>query len=671
MLSSAFSQTLRQSLHGIPLHTVFFILFLFALPLSIRDVLAVFSPDGSFNEYLDVSVYLSDLLLLATLLVFILENKQSILSIGYWRRMFHVEQLLLPIFIPFLLILWSGLSILWSENTTLALATFFYLVLSYILYLYVILCNVPRGTNGQKPSECSTWNNPAIENTEMFHVEHSVTSNSDVPRGTFLTFILGCFGKCSTWNIVQVIPAVIIISAVFQSIVVILQFISQKSIGLSVLKESIFSVYDPGVAKIIINGDVFIRAYGLFPHPNILGGFLAISLLVTMAYPLMFRNTMFHVEHPGIGNQNVPRGTISHILRRLIYKCSTWNIAKINSIKMFHVEHILHNWLYYQTKRAKRKFTFVSLPTGRQASRSAGKIGFNTRYKAIIFIQLLALFLSFSKSAILAFIIGLIWLVFGVRKMFHVEHLTTDIPNVPRGTLKGAVLDYINKCSTWNNFKLTTCGLVKKMFHVEHLVIAFVVIITGVFVFSLNLKLFIAQPAAERLFYMQSLASVSSTYSFEGLGIGQFVFDMQRFFDEKLLSWQFQPIHNVFLLIFSELGIVGLGLFTWFLIYVFLKNNEIVPRGTLWSGQGRCSTWNILATGHPVDETMFHVEQSEDIQARRSNRNEKIIAAFLFRSLLVVVIVIMCFDHYFWDIRQGQLLLWIILALAVSRKRYC
>ena len=590
----AFFQALRQSFYGIPLHTVFFVLFLFALPLSIRDVLAIFSPDGSFNEYLDVSVYLSDLLLLVAISVFILENKQSILSIGYWRRMFHVEQLLLPIFIPFLLILWAGLSILWSESTTLALAAYFHLVLSYVLYLYIILCNVPRGTSRQKPSECSTWNNFATENTEMFHVEHLTIDIQNVPRGTLFTSMFGCFSKCSTWNIARMISAAVIISAVFQSIVAIFQFISQKSIGLSIFRESVFSVYDLGVAKIVINGDVFIRAYGLFSHPNILGGFLTVSLLITMAYPLIFRKTMFHVEH------------------------------------------MVYNWLY----------------------------------KAIIFIQLLALFLSFSKSAILAFIIGLLWFVFGVRKLFHVEHSTDDLQNVPRGTMKDVVLDCINNCSTWNNFKLTTCGLVKKMFHVEHLIVIIGVALAIFSIFSVNLKFFIVQPMTERLFYMQSLAGLSSAYFFEGLGIGQFVFDMQQFFDERLLSWQLQPIHNVFLLIFSELGIVGLGLFGLFLMYVFLKNNENVPRGTFWFGQGRCSTWNISAADRTVDEKMFHVEQSADIHASRySNRSVKMIAALLSRSLLMVAVIIMCLDHYFWDIRPGQLLLWIVLALAVSRKR--
>ena len=52
--------------------------------------------------------------------------------------------------------------------------------------------------------------------------------------------------------------------------------------GLLWLKESIISPNIPGVAKLIFNGHVYIRSYGLFPHPNILGGFLVFSIISTL-----------------------------------------------------------------------------------------------------------------------------------------------------------------------------------------------------------------------------------------------------------------------------------------------------------------------------------------------------------------------------------------------------
>src|SRR3990172_2239052 len=147
----------------------------------------------------------------------------------------------------------------------------------------------------------------------MFHVEHWNNNVQNVPRGTFISKLLGYFSQCSTWNILQITLTIAIISGFFQSIVAILQFISQKSLGLTILGESIFNAHDPGIAKIVINGDVFIRSYGFFPHPNILGGFLALSLLITMVYPLIFKSKMFHVEQSD-NIPNVPRGTFYECL---------------------------------------------------------------------------------------------------------------------------------------------------------------------------------------------------------------------------------------------------------------------------------------------------------------------------------------------------------------------
>ena len=220
--------------------------------------------------------------------------------------------------------------------------------------------------------------------------------------------------------------------------------------------------------------------------------------------------------------------------------------------------------------------------------------------------------------------------------------------------------------------------MTQKMFHVEHLIIISGIFLLGILLFSFNLRFFFIQPSTERLFYMQSIGHLYQGYFFGGLGIGQYVFMMQQFFDEKLLLWQFQPIHNVFLLIFSEVGIVGFGLFLWFFVYSVLRNNKYVPRGTSRSKPEKCSTWNICEKS----DTMFHVEHLPHFVLKEKNlETDEEVAGFeivprgtilrcLCRSLLVVVGIIMLFDHYFWDIQQGQLLLWIIFALAVSSKRY-
>jgi O-antigen ligase len=105
---------------------------------------------------------------------------------------------------------------------------------------------------------------------------------------------------------------------------------------------------------------------------------------------------------------------------------------------------------------------------------------------------------------------------------------------------------------------------------------------------------------------------------------------MQNYFNEKLLSWQFQPIHSLFLLILIETGVVGFGL--WILFFMMLVRilfRKNVPRGT---------------------------------------QKERAVTTLIVSTSLFMVIVSF-FDHYFWDIQQGQLLLWLLFGVFASKMK--
>jgi hypothetical protein len=73
--------------------------------------------------------------------------------------------------------------------------------------------------------------------------------------------------------------AIIFISlGVMQSLIAIYQFYLQKSVGLYFLGESHLDPNTLGIAKIVSHGTKLIRAYGTFPHPNLLSAFLVIAL---------------------------------------------------------------------------------------------------------------------------------------------------------------------------------------------------------------------------------------------------------------------------------------------------------------------------------------------------------------------------------------------------------
>ena len=67
----------------------------------------------------------------------------------------------------------------------------------------------------------------------------------------------------------------------FQSLVGFFQFVFHKSLGLYFLGESFLSPLNGELARVFIGGGRLLRAYGTFPHPNILAAFLVLSLLST------------------------------------------------------------------------------------------------------------------------------------------------------------------------------------------------------------------------------------------------------------------------------------------------------------------------------------------------------------------------------------------------------
>jgi O-antigen ligase len=97
---------------------------------------------------------------------------------------------------------------------------------------------------------------------------------------------------------------------------------------------------------------------------------------------------------------------------------------------------------------------------------------------------------------------------------------------------------------------------------------------------------------------------------------------------EKRPSWFYQPAHNTFLLVWAEMGIVGLILFVAILIILIRS----------------CYVLCIMC-----------YENSNIL-----NVNEGVIKL----SLLLCLIILMLPDHYFWSLHFGILLFWFVIGLA-------
>ncbi len=74
------------------------------------------------------------------------------------------------------------------------------------------------------------------------------------------------------------------ILVIIQVGIALLQFTKGSSIGLSFLGESVFSSGMKGSNFIDISGNLYIRGYGTFPHPNILAGWLLMVMAILWRY---------------------------------------------------------------------------------------------------------------------------------------------------------------------------------------------------------------------------------------------------------------------------------------------------------------------------------------------------------------------------------------------------
>lgn len=81
----------------------------------------------------------------------------------------------------------------------------------------------------------------------------------------------------------------LVIAVIYESGLAILQFITNRSVGLWFLGEREFAVSDIEIAKFNFFGQVFLRPYATLPHPNLLAGFLVLSVPLLYLCKFSFR----------------------------------------------------------------------------------------------------------------------------------------------------------------------------------------------------------------------------------------------------------------------------------------------------------------------------------------------------------------------------------------------
>ena len=122
----------------------------------------------------------------------------------------------------------------------------------------------------------------------------------------------------------------------------------------------------------------------------------------------------------------------------------------------------------------------------------------------------------------------------------------------------------------------------------------------------------------ERILYIQQARQIIAGHWLLGVGMGNYTYQLAQSRPQSN-GWELQPVHNVFLLVWGELGLVGLLAFL-----------------------------SILAMAM--------------VLAIRNNR--------IFVGLVLVLIIVAFFDHYLWTQYFGVIWWWLILTYLVNSDRY-
>lgn len=322
----------------------------------------------------------------------------------------------------------------------------------------------------------------------------------------FLEFVF--FGFYTAQNIsklkLQNILLMFSIGTIFESFLAIVQYFNHGSINgiFYFFGERFFTSLTPGIANASLGGELFLRPYGTFPHPNVLAGYLLIGMMLILGRIMNQESGIMKT----IFILTLAIGTASLFLTLSRIAILLWLIIlSFYFIRKFMIPHFV---LQSRTSRGKHNSYFL------------------------IFLIVGFLFLG----------------------------LTT-----PLGT-------------RFTGLKLTDESIVQR----ENLI--------------------------------QSSTAMVKDHPLFGVGLNNFLINLPSYQTPHAPLFYLQPVHNIYLLILAQTGIVGLMFFVWFLIktYRFINYKSYIL------------------------------------------------------ILLTSVLTLGMFDHYFLTLQQGQLLFSFILGLCWS-----
>jgi len=481
-------------------------LLVFLLPLQTRWIIKAGELNGGYWEYGTISLYATDILLFVLLVLFIITifKKQIVTSYPFRRSESEASELRVTSFwwLIGLMELAILISIFFAPNKLLA-------VFSYIRFLLGV--------------------------------------------GLFWLVISAEYNKAKLiWSL--------IVGAVFHAGLGIWQFISQTSFSFKWLGIADHKAYELGTSVVeTLSSDGlwqrWLRAYGGLDHPNILGGFLAVVLLLLILMSL--------------------RGAT---------KSSDEAIP---------------------AKRANRD-CFASLATT-----------FNVFLFFCFIVLLTALFFTFSRGAWAGLIIGLLAIFFillwrkdgaGQKKLLEITGIGAIIILILFNLYGDLVLTRLSKD--------TRLEIKSNMERIES--------------------------------YKYAKEIIKKHWLF-GVGIGNYTLALKDEIKSDQPSYFYQPVHNTFLLIWSEAGIFGLIGFIGLICLIINYQLSII---------NKFSKFKI------IENCKLKIVNSE-----QEYRNKAVSKNFVLSlPILLTFIIMMLVDHWFFSIHFGVLFIWLVFGIILKEE---
>ncbi len=336
-------------------------------------------------------------------------------------------------------------------------------------------------------------------------IEHALYYVLKILEMGFVVFYIAKFVDLKK-DLVKVI-SILGLGSVFESILAIAQFFNKGSIGgvLYYLGERTFTSTTPGISNASIQGELVLRPYATFPHPNVLAGYLVVVMTLVL-------------------------------------------------------------------------FLFVMI------SKKQKTISYQLSVISYLILSTFALFLTLSRIAVLVWVLVLGFVL--VKKILS------------------------------SNVVIKQVGNMLTIF----IIIAFVFFTP---LFSRFLETSIReQSVVQRKELINASVEMVKEKPFTGVGLGNFIPTLVNISGPLKSSTYLQPVHNIYLLVAAETGLIGLGFFLIFLYKTFKK------------------------TSHKL-HIISHM-----------------------RLVFLIILVLGMFDHYFLTLQQGQLLFVVVLGLCWTKNNF-